>query len=103
MAHTKEASKVTQVSLLGSEVKDWPMSAIEKGRRLSSQENWLTRPHKEASMERDVLANAASRAGLAPPGDDSTGEFDVGVVEGVLTAALFGWCLSKIQCFNLWR
>ena len=57
-------------------------------------------------MERDVLANAASRARLAPPGDDSTGGFDVGVVEGMLAEAagvLLGWCLSKIQRFNLWR
>ena len=31
VAHTTEGSKVTQVSLLGSEIKDWPMSAMEKG------------------------------------------------------------------------
>ena len=54
-------------------------------------------------MERDVLANAASRAGLAPLGDDSMGGFDVEVVEGMLAAVLLGWCLSKIQRFNLWR
>ena len=50
-------------------------------------------------MERNVLANDASRAGLAPPGDDSTGGLGVGAVEGVL----LGWRLSKIQRFNLWR
>ena len=60
MAHTSEGSKVTQVSLQGSEIKDLPISAMEKGSRPSSQENWLTRPRSEASMERDALANAAS-------------------------------------------
>ena len=34
-------------------------------------------------MERKVLANAASRARLAPPGDDSTGGLGVGATEGV--------------------
>ena len=31
VAHTRETKEVTQVSLLGSEVKDWPTSAIERG------------------------------------------------------------------------
>ena len=38
-------------------------------------------------MERDVLANAASRAGLAPPGDDSTGGLGAGAVEDALAGA----------------
>ena len=57
-------------------------------------------------MERDILANAASRAGLAPPGDDSTGGLGIGADEGVLAGAagvLLGWRLSKIQRFNLLR
>ena len=57
-------------------------------------------------MERDVLANAASRAGLAPPEVDSTGGLGVGATEGELAevaGVLLGWRLSKIQCFNLWR
>ena len=59
-------------------------------------------------MECDVLANTASRAGLACPEVGSTGgfEFDVEVVEGVLVVVagvLAGWCLSKIHHFNLWR
>ena len=57
-------------------------------------------------MERDVLTNAASRARLTPPGDDLTGGFGVGVIEGILAeavAVLLGWRLSKIQRFNLCR
>ena len=38
-------------------------------------------------MEHNILANAASRARLAPPGDESTGELGIGAVEGVLVGA----------------
>ena len=54
-------------------------------------------------MERDVLANAASRAGLACPEVGSTGRVDVEVLLVVVAGALAGWRLSKIQHFNLWR
>ena len=54
-------------------------------------------------MERNILANAASRTGLACPEGGSTGGFDAEVVLVVVAGVLAGWHLSKIQCFNLWR
>ena len=55
-------------------------------------------------MERDVLANAASRAGLAWPVVGSMGVFDIeGVVGEVVAVAgvLAGWRLSRIHRFSL--